>query len=406
MTKKKLAGITIALLAGAITAHAQTGIRPAYQFPAPPPASGPASIQLGDSPLFVTPYVGLAYGRDDNVLLTSSNELKSDVVILSPGLSIDARSANSVLSLDLQSQIGRYRDSEEDDYVDHTARMQYDVAFDRRNFLRFGYQYLRSHDPRGSTDRGIGSEPDKYRLSAPSITYAFGAPGAAGRIETYYSYTDKRYINNRAATELSDRKTNEFGGVFYWRVMPRTYALAEARRTHIDFRSPASIQGAQERRFYAGVSWEATAATIGTVKVGRLERRYEDVDRPKFDATSWEAIVTWLPRTYSKFDFYTARQTNEATGLGDFILSSMYGVNWDHSWSSVLMTGVNLRYSKDEYQGFDRTDDVKSIGLKVGYKFRRWLTFGAEYTHTRRESNLPSFDYDKNLYLLTATASM
>jgi hypothetical protein len=31
----------------------------------------------------------------------------------------------------------------------------------------------------------------------------------------------------------------------------------------------------------------------------------------------------------------------------------------------------------------------------VGYKLRRWLTLGAEYTFAQRDSNL-NFDYDKN----------
>ena len=68
------------------------------------------------------------------------------------------------------------------------------------------------------------------------------------------------------------------------------------------------------------------------------------------------------------------------------------------------MTGVTLRYQRDDYQGFNREDDTKSLGLKVGYKFRRWLVVGAEYTFTQRDSNL-NFDYDKNFYLLTATIS-
>ncbi len=35
-----------------------------------------------------------------------------------------------------------------------------------------------------------------------------------------------------------------------------------------------------------------------------------------------------------------------------------------------------------------------------------WLTLGAEFSHIQRDSNLPAFEYDKNLYLLSATASM
>jgi hypothetical protein len=72
----------------------------------------------------------------------------------------------------------------------------------------------------------------------------------------------------------------------------------------------------------------------------------------------------------------------------------------------VLSTSLYSIFQRDQYKGFDREDETKSLGLKVGYKFRRWLTLGAEYTYTQRDSNQNIYEYNKNLYLLTATASM
>ena len=74
--------------------------------------------------------------------------------------------------------------------------------------------YLRLHDPRGSTDRPVAGVPDKYRLYTPSATYAFGAPGAQGRVELYASDLHKRYLNNRATTAAGDRTDPEVGGAF------------------------------------------------------------------------------------------------------------------------------------------------------------------------------------------------
>lgn len=408
MTKKNLnLAVGAVLVAFSSVASAQSGVvRPAYQFPSTTaPASGPASVQVAGTPFFFMPYLGLAAGYDDNLFLSSTNEKASTLYVFSPGFRLDARDPNKVIQLSYQSQIGRYGQSDDDDYVDHTLRTQFDIALNRSNFLRFGVDYLRNHDPRGSTDRPVAGRPDKYRLTNPYVTYALGAPGAAGRVEVYYNYMDKQYLNNRETTVGSDRQSEEFGGAFYWRVMPRTYVLVEARETRISYQLPSSPLDANERRIYGGVTWEATAATTGTLKVGNLKRRF-DSDLPNFSGTSWEGIITWAPRTYSKFDFYTARQSNESTGLGSFILSSIAGVSWNHAWSSVISTGVDYRHQKDEYQGFDRSDKTNILGLKVGYKFRRWLTLGAEYSHTQRDSNVPLFEYDKNLYLLTATASM
>jgi hypothetical protein len=398
MTKNKLKMlVALSLLWVAASAHAQ--IRPAYAYP----AVQPGGTQLGDSPVFFAPYAGLGVGYDDNLFLSPSNAKSSWFYVMGPGFRLDARSPASVIQLTHNWQFGRYATSHNDDYVDHTTHVQADMALSQRAFARAGLDYIRSHDPRGSTDRAISPRPDEYKLLSPNATFAFGAPGAQGRVELYYSYGQKRYQNNRATTILSDRDTQEYGGALYLRVAPKTYVLGEIRETNIDYKVSGSPFSGDERRYYGGVSWEATAATVGTLKFGRLTRTF-DTGGPEKHFTSWEGLVTWAPRTYSRFDFYTSRQTTESTGLGRFILTSVAGVTWTHDWSSVLMTGVNARYQKDEYQGFNREDETKSLGLKVGYRFRRWLTLGAEYTYATRDSNL-NLDYDRNFYLLTATIS-
>jgi polysaccharide biosynthesis protein VpsM len=397
MTKKDFKIVLAAsLVCAAMGAQAQ--IRPAYFYPGATPATG--GTRLGESPVFFSPWVGLAAGYDDNMFLTNGGEKTSALYIVSPGFKLDARSPNSVIQLSHQHQVGRYTSSHADDYVDHVTRAQADMAFSGRMFGRIGLDYVKSHDPRGSTDRAISPRPDEYQLWSPNATFAFGAPGAQGRAELYYSYGQKRYENNRATTLLSDRDTQEYGGALYVRVAPKTYALVEARQTDIDYTAGGAFSG-EERRYYGGVAWEATAATTGTLKVGQLRRKFNS-GLPPAKATSWEGLISWAPRTYSRFDFYTSRQTSESTGLGRFILTEVAGVNWNHEWSSVWLTGVNLRYQRDQYQGFNRTDDTKSLGLRVGYKMRRWLVLGAEYTFATRDSNL-NFDYDKNFYLLTAT---
>ncbi len=117
-------------------------------------------------------------------------------------------------------------------------------------------------------------------------------------------------------------------------------------------------------------------------------------------------MVTWMPRTYSKVDIYSSRQPVESTGQGDFILSDATGILWTHAWSSVISTDANARYVKDTYKGFNRNDETQTYGIKANYKMRRWLTLGAEYQYTKRDSNINLNDYDKNLWLISAILSM
>ena len=167
--------------------------------------------------------------------------------------------------------------------------------------------------------------------------------------------------------------------------MPKTSFLVEARQTDISYLLPTSTLSGSKTRYYVGVTWDATAATTGTVKIGQLEKKY-DSSRPSYSETSWEGMVTWMPRTYSKVDLYSSRQPVESTGLGDFILSDASGIVWSHGWNSVFTTDANARYVKDRYQGFDRTDETTGYGIKASYKMRRWLTLGAEYQYTNRDS--------------------
>ena len=385
---------TAALLCGAMGAWAQ--VRPAYSYPAKP-TSG---TEIGDTPAYYSWWLGTGVGYDDNLFLLENNARGSGFYVVSPGLRIDARSPNSVIQLVQQYQIGRYWSSHNDDYIDYSTHAVADMAFSQRAFGRVGLDYIKSHDPRGSTDRSISLTPDTYKVLAPNATFAFGAPGAQGRFEGYYTFARRRYQNNRATTQFSDRDTQEFGGALYVKAGPKTYLLGEVRRTNIDYKI-TSPNSADETRVYLGVTWEATAATQGTLKFGRLKRDFQST-LPDEKENSWEGQVIWAPRTYTQFEFLTSRQTNESSGEGTFILTEAYQLAWNHSWSSYLTTGVTARWQRDEYQGFDRTDDTRSLGLRVGYKFRPWLTLGAEYTRTNRDSNRNN-DYDRNLYLLTAT---
>jgi hypothetical protein len=398
--------VAIALAIAVVPACAAAqSIRPSYSYPLPPGDSGPAAIRLGTSPVYFTPAIGAGVGHDDNVLMTPTNQRSSPIYTLSPSFVLDARSAQTVFQLGYRGSFGWYKDSRQDDYANHALAGQFDVSFDRRNFLRLGADYIRASEPRGSTDRPLSSEPDEYRLTTPNFIYAFGARGARGRVEIYGDIQDKRYLNNRAFTASGDRENRTLGGAVYFRVAPATYAVAEARGTQIRY-DIASPNDGDERRYFAGLSWEVSAATTGTVKFGRLERDFVSPNVNDYSTTAWEATVTWAPRTYSKFDLTTLRTTNEATGLGNFIVSDIYSLAWTHDWSSVWSTGVDLRYLKDKYQGFNRKDDTIAMGLKVGYRFRRWLTFGAEYNYIERDSNIDASDYDRNRYFLTATATM
>ncbi len=384
------------------TAHAQ--VQPPQ--PPKPPASvtsqaEPGSIALG--PLKLIPSLELKQGYDDNLFLRPNNVVASGYTIVSPALRLEGRSGQLRFDLTLNVDQGRYHASPADAFVDYGLVANSELTFSARAALRLHAEFRHGHDGRGTTDRAASLTPDEWDNMGVDGLFRYGAQGAQGRIEVDAGAYSRRYTNNHATTAAFERDTTQLGGAFYWRVMPKTEALVNAQMRRIDYVNSTSSLDSTERRYYVGLKWDATAATSGIAKIGRLNKTFDGAGRRDLSDTSWDVGVRWSPRTYSVFDLVTSKQTSESSGFGDSILSTNYSLAWNHAWSSRLRTQAVGSYRVDSFQGAGvlREDTNKSIGLKVVYDFRRWLRLGAEVTHSERESTAPGFDYKRNVLFFT-----
>ena len=369
-------------------------------------ASGPGGIPVG--PLMVYPGIDLAVGYDDNLFLRPTAPTSSSFTVVSPYVRAEAKSGPHKFDFALRIDDGRYHSSAADSYTDYSLLGNADLVFSGRAALRLRAEHRHGHDARGSTDRGISATPDEYDNTGIDGMFRYGAPGARGRIEIDAGAFARRYTNNRLTTEVSDRHTTQLGGTFFWRVMPRTELLAQVSYRNIDYQLATSTLDSTETRYLVGVRWEATAATTGTAKFGRLKKDFDSPLRQDFSGSSWDVGLRWSPLTYSVFDFVTSKQTGESTGVGDTVVSKNYGVTWSHAWSSRLRTQALATFRNDTFigAGVSRNDDTASFGLRVAYDFRRWLRFGAEYTRFTRDSNSDAFDYKRNLLLFTVGGTL
>lgn len=410
MNNNRICPLAGALLASfAFGAFAQTAapVKPTYEIPTGVPANddGPRGINLREG-VALYPSVGFSFGRDDNLFLSNSNPKSSNIYTLSPALKLQARRSESIFTFDLNSRSGRYAQSRADDYTDYHFGGTGEFIFSSRMALRLGAEYNRGHDPRGSTDRGISGEPDQFRNSGVGGLFAYGGNEARGRFEFEASSYNKRYLNNRATTFGSDRDTDAFAGRFFARFTDKTSFLVEARNTKLDYKSPISLLNSSERFYLVGVTWDATAATSGTIKVGQIRKDFVSSRIPHFSGSGWDAAVQWSPLTYSRFGFTTSKAFGESTGLGDFILSKRYGANWTHDWNSRFTSVAFIGRVNDVFANGGRNDSTDSLGLKLNYKLQRWLTIGGEYINADRDSNIPTFRYRRNIYSFNVGATL
>jgi len=76
--------------------------------------------------------------------------------------------------------------------------------------------------------------------------------------------------------------------------------------------------------------------------------------------------------------------------------------------SPKLSTLVDITYSEDSFDQVTtgREDEYLNIGLAVNYNMRRWLEISGSYRYDERDSTIGLFDYDRNLFELTANIAL
>ena len=367
--------------------------------------SAAGGIPVG--PMTAYPGVDLAIGYDDNLLRSPSNTISTPVIVIAPYITLEGRSGPHRFDIRYRGATGLYGNSSQDNYNDNALQANAKLVFTSRSDLAARLEYKHAHDPRGSTDRPLSEHPDRYWQASAFAVYGYGGEGAKGRIEVDGGYYQRRYTNNRQFTALSDRDVASVGGTFFWRVAPKTRLLIQGQYIDYDYVDPASDQDSSDRYLYLGAQWDVTAKTTGFAKYGYSRKVFKSSTNPTESGSSWDLGVRWSPLTYSVFDFTTYRRFEESTGVGDSIVQSRLGARWTHAWNSRLSHSVGYDFTNDKYQGnSNRDDNTNALGLKVDYRFRRWLKFGAEYTYADRDSNEPQYRYHRNIIMFSVGATL
>ena len=356
-------------------------------------------------PLTLYPTASLSYGYNDNVLLTT-NRVSSRTTVLAAGLRAEAESGKSKYSVSYDATIGRYASSTVDSYNYHEFKALADMDVGTRLRVKLGADYAIKSDPRGALPTPATQSPNEYRQTGFNGLISYGAPGAQGRVELDGGYSEKRYTSNRFTTAAFDLDISKAGGTFFWRVAPKTELLISGGMIRSDYTAPTSTLDNTVYNLSAGVKWEATAQTQGTFRIGYSVKDMWLPGLQDTKGTTWDGAVRWSPLSYSHVDMSTGRVFNDPLAGGNAIINSYYNASWTHDWTDRITSKVSGGLISDNFNGTNRRDTTKSLGLGLSYAMQRWLSFGADYTYTARDSNTATFSYRKNLLMFSARVAM
>lgn len=364
--------------------------------------------------LVVTPLLTVRERYDDNLRAAEWNTESSFVTTVAPSLELGAKGRKAAFALTFAAPSYVYHSSHEDDHTDTHVTSMVDLTFDSRNRLGVDAGYHRIEDTT-STVQSI--ENDRWEASNIGAIYGYGAETARGQVQAGFRYDQIRFLNDLALpgggilNADRDRDVTAAFGTLFVAVAPKTKALLEARHTTYDYTSNVSLNSTNVA-VLAGMSWEATAITRGTVKVGRETKSFERAGVGDKSNTMWEAAVDWSPRTYSTFTLTSYSRLDEGTNGAYAIESRSLNLNWKHQWLQRLRSQVSVGTTQQDYlgaplaSGAERADDVLAVGAGLTYAMRRWLDAGVSYSFLQGDSNAPGRSYDRNIVALNLDVSM
>ncbi len=385
-----MAAAAVVLAAMAPAAHAQTG---------QPSAEG--ALSLGEG-LLLYPNAKLSVGRDDNVRAAPSGAISATTTQLATGLRLEAKRGSSVYGLSYNGMYKRYSGLSADNTDDHAFLGTGAHVFSARSRLNWSLSHQDGFDER-SEAQVASPEPDSWRSNNLNAVYSYGAAGAQGRMEAGVNLSRKRYQNNLTATEGSDFDTRQLSGRYFWRVMPRTYLVGEVRTAQTDYRVVTANKNNNnsDTRLLVGATWEATAKTAGSVRIGQQKKRFDLVGKPDASSATYEASVTWRPLTYSVWTLTANRSVEDALSTGDFNQTRNLSLSWAHQWNAQLGSRVSLTDTGANYVNSPRRDDTLTSSVGLSYRLGRRSTLGLDLAHTNRDSTLAANSFKRNTVLLS-----
>lgn len=364
-------------------------------------ALAPREVRINDV-VVVTPTLQVTGAYDDNIRSAAANEESSFVTTISPKLEFKGEGRKSGYKVTYEAVSDIFHSQMEDNNTDHLLTVESAFALDARNRLGFDLNYS---DIESTDEDSTTRINDHYTQQGVAASYSYGAQSARMNLDTGIEYQQLRYTDGKTVNETKERDTVTADSTFYYRVAPKTRLLAQATWSDFDYVTADDVNG-NSLTGVLGATWDATAKTSGTVKIGKQRRSYDDSRYDSQSASNWSAKIDWRPRTYSRFSLATSNFISEGDDGSIANEASNYSLDWSHDWSALLSSNIGYSLSNLDYIGTSREDDLYTTNIGVTYRLLRWVDLQLGYRHIENDSDLASEDFKRNIYMLSINASL
>jgi hypothetical protein len=370
-------------------------------------------LHVGAFYMFPSVTNGIQY--NDNIFAAHSNAESDFIYTLQPQLAVRSDWSRHAVTVGVGGDLGFYFDNTDENYKDGYASAGGRLDITRDTLLRGRVKLERDHEQRGDPDDVRGAEPTVF------YTFAGGLEGShrfnrltisAGGDITRYEYDDVDAtgggtIDQEDRNRLLYRPAAKAAYEFH----PGYSAFVRAEGAIVRYENSVDSNGfkrdSQGYDVVGGASLDLTGLLFGDAYAGIRQRYYEE---SRFDSVFGPVVgatMTWIPTGLTTVVVKVDNQIIESTGINTSgYNSTAVGVTVDHELlrNLILIAGAGLRY--DDFEGVSRVDQFYTGTVGANYLWNRYLSLGARYNFSLRESDSPGNDYTRNAISLLLTAKL
>jgi hypothetical protein len=398
----------IVLAAGAtasLLAYGAYGQEPDPNVPVtarPRPDYDPLGIRAGGFLIFPSTSVTGSY--TDNVFATDNDTDDDFFFNFLPGIVVRSNFPRHAIAWTTEANIARYVSETDENYEDFGTALRGRLDITRNNRLTGDVNFARAHESRDDPEdpgADVADEPLKYYDYGGSLGFEqdfnrlnFGLLGSVDRRD----FTDG---------DEGDRDRNLFGGRLRtgYFISPRINAFLQGGfrrevRDDEDSNRDNNVYSAS-----VGTEIDFTGLLFGEAFAGWSLQEFDDDEFDSENGFTYGANLTWNPTRLTSLRL-EGQGGFEPSDVGSSRLESEIGLRVDHELLRNVLIGGEVSYQRDDFQDADRVDNRIDVGPDITYLLNRYLSVGAGYTFTTRDSDDSDREFDRNLVTLRVTAQL
>ncbi|MPY74205.1 MAG: outer membrane beta-barrel protein [Alphaproteobacteria bacterium] len=379
----------------------------------PRPEVDALGLHLGGFYLFPSVTNGISY--NDNVFAADNDATSDFIYTLEPQIAVRSDWNRHAIGLAAGGRFGFYFDETGENYQDAFATASGKLDISSSSLMRSTLGIRREHEERGDPNDVAGAEPTVF------YNFSGGLEGShrfnrvtisAGGDVRRYDYEDVD-AQGGGTIDQDDRDRMQYrpGVKVAYELIPGYAAFVRAegdiRRYDESVDNEGANRDSQGYDVVGGAALDLTGLLFGDVFAGVRQRYFEDSRFETITGPVVGATLTWIPTGLTTVTLKADSEVIESTDINSSGYSSTgVGITVDHELlrNLILSGGGGFRY--DDFEGISRTDKFFTLSAGASYLMNRYLSLGARYSYSNRNSNEAGADYDRNLISLLLTAKL